>query len=77
MVVEEQPASSSVGPEQVLAPELPLDELLEDELGPLDPLELLEPLEPPPSLPPELPEPPPELPELACAMLRVVRAGAA
>jgi hypothetical protein len=64
----------SVGPEQTdplellesaeLLGELDLDELLEL----LDPLELLEPLDPP--------EPPLD-PLPACAMLRVVRAGAA
>ena len=68
-----QPASSSVGPEQVdpleLPPELESLELLgELELDELDdPLELPESLEPLPPLDPLL----------ACAMLSVVRAGAA
>jgi hypothetical protein len=76
--VPAQPGSLSVGPEQVDPLELPPDELLGeleplellDPLDPLDPLELLDPLDPEEPLEPLDPL-------LACAMLRVVRAGAA
>lgn len=72
MVVSlEQPASSSLGPEQVLGVVLELDVLESAELLGVLELEVL--LEPPP----ELLEPPPELPELASATLSVVSAGAA
>lgn len=72
MVVSlEQPASSSLGPEQVLGVVLELDVLESSELLGVLELEVL--LEPPP----ELLEPPPELPELASATLSVVSAGAA
>ncbi|HLQ18421.1 MAG TPA: hypothetical protein VK146_05525 [Tabrizicola sp.] len=71
MVADEQPASSSVGPEQVLGEVVELEVLVSVEL--LGVLELDVLLEPPP----ELLEPPPELPEPASATLRVVSAGAA
>jgi hypothetical protein len=71
-----QPASSSVGPEQVDPLELPpeLEEL--ELLGELE-LEELEELDDPLELPESLEPLPPLDPLLACAMLRVVRAGAA
>lgn len=66
-MVDEQPASSSVGPEQELELELSV-EVSDDELGVLEPLD--------PSS--ELPEPPPDPPpDPACATLSVVSAGAA
>lgn len=69
----EQPASSSSGPEQDDPLELP-PELESSELESLELLGELELEDPPES--PELPEPPPD-PLPACAMLNVVRAGAA
>jgi hypothetical protein len=71
-----QPGSLSVGPEQTEPLELLFElELLDllgelDLLAPLEPLELLEPLDPLELLDPLEPL-------LACAMLSVVRAGAA
>lgn len=70
-----QPASSSSGPEQVEPLELP-PEFESLELESLELLGELELDEPPES--PELPDPlPPPDPLPACAMLSVVRAGAA
>lgn len=66
---DEQPASSSVGPEQELELELSVDEL-----GVLELLELLDPLDPSSELPDPPPEPPPDP---AWATLSVVSAGAA
>jgi hypothetical protein len=75
--VAEQPASSSVGPEQTEGLDVPLEALGElaalGALASLEPLEPLDPLEPPESLDPL----PPLDPLLACAMLSVVSAGAA
>lgn len=66
-MVDEQPASSSVGPEQELELELSV-EVSDDELGVLEPLDpSSELLEPPPDPPPDP----------ACATLSVVSAGAA
>jgi hypothetical protein len=75
-----QPGSLSVGPEQTEPPELPFELELLERLGELDRLELLElldPLDPLDPLEPLDPPEPPLDPLLACAMLRVVRAGAA